>query len=71
MSPRSYIRLACMTFLASVLAAYWAVFIPKAHAVMRRYPYLAESCAFASGLGAANGLVLLMCMTICVPAMWA
>lgn len=35
MSPRSYIRLACMTFLASVLAAYWAVFIPKVYSVMR------------------------------------
>ncbi|KAK9845225.1 hypothetical protein WJX81_000502 [Elliptochloris bilobata] len=44
MSPRSYIRLACLTFLASVLAAYWAVFVPW----WTQYGYLLTSvCAAA------------------------
>ena len=43
MSPRSYIRLACMTFLASVIVAYWAVFIPEVRPVVRRFPLLPKS----------------------------
>ena len=57
MSPRSYIRLACMTFLASVLAAYWAVFIPKVHPVMRCFIYLAVEGYLC--VRAAAGLLLL------------
>jgi len=39
MTPRAYIRLACLTFLASVLAAYWAVFIPWVSCLAGLSPY--------------------------------
>jgi len=38
MTPRAYIRLACLTFLTSVLVAYWAVFIPWVSRLPGRLP---------------------------------
>ena len=72
MSPRSYIRLACMTFLASVLAAYWAVFIPKVHPGMRRCSYLVNKRVIVRvAWKPPLACFCWECMDNSVPAMWA